>query len=132
MNYSKNTKIMTRAELFDLVWTKPMIDLAKERNISDNGLRKVCRKFKVPVPKMGYWQKVRYGKPTKKSALPSYDGEDKILIKMMPRMKEMLTPIQLISEPIVVPEHISSFHPLVKQTRSLFSEKRKCLHRFDI
>lgn len=43
-NQRENIKI-SRKELYDLVWSKPMSTLAKEYLISDNGLRKICKKF---------------------------------------------------------------------------------------
>lgn len=126
----KETKILTRAQLYDFVWKTPMFELAKQFQISDNGLRKVCRKYIIPFPKMGYWQKVKFGKVPKKPSLPDYQGEDKILIKMMPRIKEMLKPSQIISEAINIPENISKFHPLIKQTKDLFKAGHKDQGRF--
>lgn len=35
--------VLTREQLYELVWKKPMIQLAKKYNISDNGLRKKCK-----------------------------------------------------------------------------------------
>jgi hypothetical protein len=126
----KETKILTRAQLYDFVWTTPMFELAKQFQLSDNGLRKVCRKYLIPIPKMGHWQKVRFGKAPKKPSLPGYAGEDRILIKTMPRIKEILKPSQLISEAIFIPGNISKFHPLIKQTKDLFKAGHKNQGRF--
>lgn len=128
----KETKTLTRTQLYDLVWTTPMFELAKQFQLSDNGLRKVCRKYLIPIPKMGYWQKVRFGKAPKKPSLPAYVGDDKILIKTMPRIKEMLKPSQLISEPITIPENISKYHKLIKQTKDLFKAGHKDHGRFRV
>ena len=57
-----NQTQLTRKELYDLVWSKPLIQLAKIYNISDNGLRKICKKYEIPLPKMGHWQKIQFGK----------------------------------------------------------------------
>jgi len=35
--------ILTRKELYDQVWSTPMTKLAKSYNLSDNGLRKICK-----------------------------------------------------------------------------------------
>ena len=53
---------VTRQELYDLVWSKPMSKLALEYNMSDNGLRKICKKFDIPLPLVGHWQKIQYNK----------------------------------------------------------------------
>ena len=52
----------TRKELFDLVWSTPMSRIAKKYEISDTGLRKLCKRHDIPVPLLGYWQKVAHGK----------------------------------------------------------------------
>ena len=57
---------MTRKQLYDLIWSKPMRDAAAEIGISDVGLKKVCLRHHVPVPPQGYWNKVHAGqKPHK-------------------------------------------------------------------
>lgn len=62
--------ILTRQELYDLVWENPLSKLAKKYNLSDNGLRKVCKKLDIPLPKNGYWQKIQYNKKVSKEKLP--------------------------------------------------------------
>lgn len=52
---------LSRQELYDMVWSKPMTTLAKEFNLSDNGLRKICKKHDIPIPKVGHWEKLKYG-----------------------------------------------------------------------
>ncbi len=61
---------LTRKELYDLVWENPMSKLAKKYNLSDNGLRKVCKRLDIPLPKNGYWQKIQYNKKVTKEKLP--------------------------------------------------------------
>lgn len=61
---------LTRKELYDLVWENPMSKLAKKYSLSDNGLRKVCKKLDIPLPKNGYWQKIQYNKKVSKEKLP--------------------------------------------------------------
>lgn len=73
---------LTRQELYKQVWSKPMITLAKEYSLSDNGLRKICKKFNIPIPPMGYWQKIQYGKKVSSIPLPKNDMVDEIKIKI--------------------------------------------------
>jgi len=61
---------LTRKELYDLVWENPLSKLAKKYSLSDNGLRKVCKKLDIPLPKNGYWQKIQYNKKVSKEKLP--------------------------------------------------------------
>lgn len=46
---------VTRKELYDLVWKTPIVHLAPSFGISDVGLSKVCRRYRIPMPGRGYW-----------------------------------------------------------------------------
>lgn len=61
---------ISREELYDLVWKEPMITVCKRFGISDNGLRKHCKKMNIPTPPLGYWAKLKHGKPVKVVPLP--------------------------------------------------------------
>ena len=76
-----NKITLTRDQLYDLIWSKPTITLAKEFGLSDNGLRKICKKFNIPLPYLGYWQKLKHGKPVRKIKLTArFEGKDEIII----------------------------------------------------
>lgn len=61
---------MTRKELYDRVWSEPVTKVAESWGMSDNGLRKQCRRLKIPLPPRGYWAKVRAGKKPRRPRLP--------------------------------------------------------------
>jgi len=46
---------LTRKELYDLVWDKPRSQIAKQFQISDVRLGKLCRDMNVPAPPRGFW-----------------------------------------------------------------------------
>ena len=72
---------LTRKELYDLVWAEPLSRLAKKYKISDNGLRKSCKRMNIPIPALGHWQKVQYGKRVIITKLPTkYEGKDEIIL----------------------------------------------------
>jgi hypothetical protein len=52
----------TRVELFDLIWRKPMTHLSRDFGLSDQGLRKICIKYGIPLPPRGYWARLQHGK----------------------------------------------------------------------
>lgn len=58
----KITKTIERKELYDLVWSKPIMELSKEFGVSGRGLGKVCERYDIPKPPRGYWQKLEAGK----------------------------------------------------------------------
>lgn len=74
---------LTRSKLYDLIWSKPTTTLAKEFGLSDNGLRKICKKHNVPLPYLGYWAKIKHAKPARKVNLPNkFEGKDEIIINL--------------------------------------------------
>lgn len=47
-----------------------MTRLAREFELSDNGLRKICKLLVVPTPPAGHWMKLQAGKPVERTPLP--------------------------------------------------------------
>lgn len=46
---------LTREQIYDLVWSKPMTQVASDLGISDVMLGKICKKRNIPRPQRGYW-----------------------------------------------------------------------------
>ncbi|HZS85507.1 MAG TPA: hypothetical protein VFA50_21740 [Stellaceae bacterium] len=65
-----NAHPITRADLYELVWQKPVTQAAKQFGVSDVGLRKICSKHDIPTPPLGYWAKLAHGKKVYKPPLP--------------------------------------------------------------
>jgi hypothetical protein len=61
---------MLRRDLYDLVWHRPLVHVAKDFGLSDVGLRKICVKHDIPTPPLGYWAKLAHGKPVRQPRLP--------------------------------------------------------------
>lgn len=55
-------EVMKRADLYALVWAKPVTHVAREFGISDVAVRKICIKHGIPTPPLGYWAKLQHGK----------------------------------------------------------------------
>lgn len=53
---------LSREALYEAVWSTSMVQLSLQYGLSDQGLRKICVKQQVPLPKAGYWAKVAVGK----------------------------------------------------------------------
>lgn len=60
----------SRTEFFDLMWSKPIKDIAPEFGISDVALAKFCRSKGIPLPGRGYWAKLKAGKKVPVVHLP--------------------------------------------------------------
>lgn len=70
----------TRQAFHELVWTRPMVQLAKEFAISDVALHKICRKHAIPTPPVGWWAKQAAGKSVTRTPLPPVEDEAEIVI----------------------------------------------------
>jgi hypothetical protein len=52
-----------RDQLYEEVWSEPVMAVAKKYGLSDVGLAKICKKLDIPRPGSGYWAKKAVGKP---------------------------------------------------------------------
>ena len=62
-------KTYRRADLYEEVWTQPMLTVAKRYGVSSVALAKTCKKLEVPVPGRGYWARRRVGQNPKRLPL---------------------------------------------------------------
>ncbi|MDH4378380.1 MAG: hypothetical protein QE263_00530 [Vampirovibrionales bacterium] len=123
---------VSREELYEAVWTTPILRLAPELGLSDRGLAKLCARMEIPVPGLGYWRKVELGQIVKKSRLPKpsekcylytrfwepgfVEEQKKKKLEDAPLVLEVK---ELVNQPenrIIVPEDITTYHPLIKST----------------
>lgn len=71
----------SRKELYELVWNEPLSRLAKRYKISDNGLRKICKRMNIPLPPNGHWQKIQFGYKITRLKLPEkYTGKSEVTL----------------------------------------------------
>jgi hypothetical protein len=80
------TRRFTRQELYELVWSQPVAELAASYGVSDVGLAKACRRANIPVPGRGYWAKVAAAQPVEKRSLPPCTSEPQNRIKIKIRL----------------------------------------------
>ena len=119
----ERTEILTlsRAELYEKIWNIPTTKLAKEVGLSDVALGKICKKYSIPKPPLGYWAKRAHGKTVAQPPLPNFSDNrlEVIEIRKRPRISAGPKPQSIEQEkesPIVVPERLTSPHPLVRAT----------------
>ncbi|MCM3342058.1 hypothetical protein M3650_26390 [Paenibacillus sp. MER TA 81-3] len=62
--------IYDRELLYNEIWLAPVTDIAKRYAVSDVAIRKVCQSLDIPTPPVGYWAKLRAGKPVTRTPLP--------------------------------------------------------------
>ena len=66
---SEPTRI-SRKELYEMVWSEPMLKVGARFSVSSSYMARVCTMLNVPRPERGYWAKRKVGKAPKKLALP--------------------------------------------------------------
>lgn len=122
---------LNRRNLYDLVWSTPMTSLAKKYLISDSGLRKICVKMDIPLPKAGHWEKLKAGKEVEITELPTnYNGTTEISLDLRKEGEESLkgkqSPEEVLKDEIesdaslniVVPDTLTKPHKLIAETKN--------------
>lgn len=69
---------ITRKQLYDLVWSTPISKLAEKYALSGEGIRALCNKHEIPIPKNGYWSKIKFNKPVERVKLSTTNNEVKL------------------------------------------------------
>lgn len=77
---AKPVHYFKRENLYELVWTAPVLEVAKRLGVSDVAVGKLCRRAGVPVPCRGYWAKVDAGQIVSRTPLgPQPQGLPELL-----------------------------------------------------
>ncbi|MET3649829.1 hypothetical protein [Phyllobacterium ifriqiyense] len=63
-------KTVSREELYEQVWSKPMTKVAADYGVTGTALKKTCNRHRIPTPERGYWAKLEHGKRVQKQPLP--------------------------------------------------------------
>lgn len=132
----------TRNELYDLIWSNPLSQVAKTYNLTDNDLRKRCKEFNIPIPYNGYWQKVKYNKPVKKEKLApsSLDQTITLAIREEGNILNLdQSPLIVLTkeiqndpkEPLIVPESLIKPHKVIEQTKLHWADFKKNSYNYD-
>ncbi|MBC7102650.1 MAG: hypothetical protein H5U13_05400 [Parvibaculum sp.] len=62
--------MISREELYQLVWSKPMTKVAEQFDVSGSYMTRVCTMLNVPRPGVGYWAKLAFDKAPPPTPLP--------------------------------------------------------------
>lgn len=125
---SQHRKI-TREEFYELVWSMPIRDLARNFELSDKGLAKRCVRLNVPRPPQGYWLMKEEDRKAHKIPLPEYEDSymEEITYNPDPQSEVGKTPekptCRLTEEQLEIamafriPESVRRYHPLISSAR---------------
>jgi hypothetical protein len=132
-------ELLSRKDLYDLVWSEPLKTICSRFGISDVALKKTCARSVIPTPERGYWARKDAGKPTLQVALPirppgmddqvliaagqNYwypDWKKEELLVPLPPAPEFSESIEAVRERIVkvigkvtVPREVRVWHPAI-------------------
>ena len=82
MNQMDGIKL-SRIELHQMVWAESMLSLSRRYDISDVGLRKICKRMNIPVPSQEYRQGIKAGFRLPVKRLPeNYSGEEEVVLHL--------------------------------------------------
>lgn len=111
---------VTRAELYELVWSKPMTKVAEDFGLSDKGVAKICAKHSIPRPPRGYWAKLAAGKAVETVPLPTVSEGDTIRIGTSGKLQRLARAnaslVEDVAQDIVparIPATMRNLHPVV-------------------
>jgi len=68
---------LSREDLYELAWSKPISELSKDFGISDVALAKRCRRLGIPLPGRGYWARVDAGQRPYQPKLPEREPQSR-------------------------------------------------------
>jgi hypothetical protein len=112
---------LTREQLYELVWSRPMTEIAADFGMSSVAFAKYCKAADVPRPERGYWQQVISGTRVRKEPLrrPRAGALTEVIIAKYQRPSLGRRPPANLA-PVAVADAIR-FHPIVKELDALLS-----------
>ncbi|MBF8644603.1 hypothetical protein [Pseudomonas pudica] len=108
-------KTFTPQQLFEMVWERPVLIIAKEIGVSDVGLSKACRKAGITLPTRGHWAKPISKRPRRPKPPASTTPITFHVLNVEKAVR--LKPENVIKDPriLIVPKELSDPHPLVNK-----------------
>jgi hypothetical protein len=124
---ARGTDVVTREELYELVWSTPMIRVAEKFEVSGSYLARVCTELRVPRPERGYWAKLAVGKAPQRPVLPEplpgdpivWSRADGLPAPVVPRPRQAPTRVPRPARPVV------GIHGLILGAKAHFLASRK-------
>ncbi|MDB5801748.1 MAG: hypothetical protein JWL63_2687 [Rhodocyclales bacterium] len=71
--------MISREELYELVWSVPMIKVGERFGVSGSYMARVCTMLRVPRPERGYWAKLGVGRAPTRTPLPEARQGDQVV-----------------------------------------------------
>lgn len=62
---------LTRKNVYDQVWTETVATFCQKYDVPEEGVEDICRRLNVPMPGIGHWRKLKQGKRSEWTPLPT-------------------------------------------------------------
>lgn len=118
----------TREELYEMVWARPVLVVAKEIGVSDVAVAKACRKLGIPLPNRGHWTSVKAGRNIQAAPLPhaKSDQPASVLFTVLENPPPKLPKPEIpAGPPIDVPLELVKPHRLVADFKAAAKDQRE-------
>ena len=127
---------LTRKELYDIVWSTTLSKLTNQYAYTNDGIKKLCKQFEIPMPDGSYWSKLKFNKKYKKEKLnPIFAGVDKIVLTIREEGNAInvdQTPLNIRTKeiesdpkaPLIVLEKLTKPDILIQNTKN-YHQSRK-------
>jgi AcrR family transcriptional regulator len=109
---------LTREELYQRVWSKPITLVAEQLGVSGNALTKICDRLLVPYPPRGYWARRSSGASLAQPPLPTAPEEPAARVTISSeraasrRSRTRLSPQERREQLVLVAQNIIARHGL--------------------
>lgn len=118
--------MVSRDELYQLVWSEPMTKTAERFEVSGSYLARICTLLNVPRPERGYWAKLAFGKAPPQIPLPAARPGDPL---HWSKEGERIVAVKPVAPPRRKPEKKvriarKQVHGLIRGARSHFDNGR--------
>lgn len=111
---------LSREQLYDLVWAKPMTTIAAEFGITTAAMKAHCERVHVPTPWSGYWVQLAAGKTVQRSLLPNAGPTTPSEIVIDGTERGRPSPASLPT--VTVAKTLSNVHPTVRVLQKKLAE----------
>lgn len=118
----------TREDLYQMVWERPVLVIAKEIGVSDVAIAKACRKAGIPLPSRGHWASVKAGRAVGAAPLPKAKSDQPVSVMFTvlenppPKLPKSEIPISPLIE---VPPELVRPHRLVAEFKAAAKGRRE-------
>ncbi len=129
-----NRAKLSRRELYNLVWSTPMVNLVDDVGVSAVAIARICRELEIPYPPKGYWRKsIENRRAIKRPKLPcdTYSANRKITAPVKLKGgggQKRLSPEERKSELLDLAAHIVEQEGVTECTVSRIAQKAEISH----